>query len=81
MVFGIVASVGGPGINVLLGIVARGGAGNLDLLTWVLFTFPICLAVWMLPPRGLGAHQRAEKSGRRRMDSDGLFMLYPRRPH
>ena len=54
MVFGIVASVGGPGFNVLLRIVTRGGAGNLDLLAWVLFSLPICLAVWMLPPRGLG---------------------------
>ncbi len=53
MVFGIVASVGGPGLNVLLQIVTRGGAGTLDLLAWVLFSLPICLAVWMLPPRGL----------------------------
>ncbi len=53
MVFGIVASVGGPGLNVLLRIVTRGGAGTLDLLAWVLFTLPIALAVWMLPPRGL----------------------------
>ncbi|MCI0407984.1 MAG: hypothetical protein L0191_05365 [Acidobacteria bacterium] len=54
LVFGIVASVGGPGFNVLLRIVTRGGAGTLDLLAWVLFTLPIALAVWMLPPRGLG---------------------------
>lgn len=54
MLFGIVASVGGPGFNVLLRIVTRGGAGNLDLLAWVLFSLPIALAVWMLPPRGLG---------------------------
>ncbi len=53
MVFGIVASVGGPGFNVLLRIVTRGGAGTLDLLAWVLFTLPIALSVWMLPPRGL----------------------------
>ncbi len=53
MLFGIVASVGGPGVNVLLRIVTRGGAGTLDLLAWVLFTLPIALAVWMLPPRGL----------------------------
>jgi hypothetical protein len=53
LVFGIVASVGGPGINVLLRIVTRGGAGTLDLLAWVVFTLPICLAVWILPPRGL----------------------------
>jgi hypothetical protein len=55
MVFGIVTSVGGPGLNVLLRIVTRGSAGNLDLLAWVLFALPICLAVWILPPRGLGA--------------------------
>jgi hypothetical protein len=54
MVFGIVASLGGPGFNVLLLIVTRGGAGIIDLLAWVLFSLPICLAVWMLPPRGLG---------------------------
>ena len=54
MLFGIVASVGGPGFNVLLRIVTRGGTGNLDLLAWVLFSLPIALAVWMLPPRGLG---------------------------
>ncbi|MGH8060093.1 MAG: hypothetical protein ACREOH_23130 [Candidatus Entotheonellia bacterium] len=53
IVFGIVASVGGPGFNVLLRIVTGGGAGTLDLLAWVLFTLPIALAVWMLPPRGL----------------------------
>jgi hypothetical protein len=53
LVFGIVASVGGPGVNVLIRIVTRGGAGPLDLLAWVLFTLPVCLAVWMLPPRGL----------------------------
>ena len=54
MVFGIVTSVGGPGLNVLVGIVTRGGAGTTDLLAWVLFTLPIALAVWILPPRGLG---------------------------
>jgi hypothetical protein len=54
LVFGIVASVGGPGLNVLLRILTRGGAGTLDLLAWVLFTLPIALAVWMLPPRDLG---------------------------
>ncbi len=53
MVFGIIASVGGPGVNVLLRIVTRGGANTLDLLAWIFFTLPICLAVWMLPPRGL----------------------------
>jgi hypothetical protein len=53
MVFGIVASVSGPGLNVLLRIVTRGAADNLDLLAWALFTLPICLAVLMLPPRGL----------------------------
>ena len=53
LVFGIVASVGGPGVNVLIRIVTRGGASPLDLLAWVLFALPVCLAVWMLPPRGL----------------------------
>jgi hypothetical protein len=53
MVFGIVASVGGPGLNVLLRILTQGAAGTLDLLAWVLYTLPIALAVWMLPPRGL----------------------------
>jgi hypothetical protein len=60
MVFGIVASVGGPGLNVLLRIVTRGGADTLDLLAWVLFTLPIALAVWMLPPRGLGTTNTRE---------------------
>jgi len=59
LVFGIVASVGGSGVNVLLRLVTRGGAGTLDLLAWVLFTFPIALAVWMLPPRGLGINEGA----------------------
>ncbi len=54
MVFGIVASVGGPGLNVLVGIVTRGSAGTIDLVAWMLFTLPIALAVWILPPRGLG---------------------------
>jgi hypothetical protein len=54
MVFGIVASVGGPGLNVLFQIVTRGRAGTPDLMTWILFTLPIVLAVWVLPPRGLG---------------------------
>ena len=54
LVFGILASVGGPGLNVLIRIVTRVGASPLDLLAWVLFTLPISLAVWMLPPRGLG---------------------------
>ena len=58
IVFGIVASVGGPGFNVLLRIVTRGGAGNLDLLAWVLFTLPIALAVWMLPLRDLGSRSK-----------------------
>ncbi len=53
MVLGIVASIGGPGLNVLLRILSRGGASTMDLLAWVLFTLPIGLAVWMLPPRGL----------------------------
>ena len=53
MVFGIVASVGGPGLNVLVGIVTRGSAGTIDLVAWMLFTLPIALAVWILPPRGL----------------------------
>ncbi len=53
IVFGIVASVGGPGLNVLLRIVNRGAVSNLDLLAWMLFALPISLAVWMLPPRGL----------------------------
>ena len=57
MVFGIVASVGGPGFNVLVGIVTRGSAGTTDLLAWVVFTLPIALAVWMLPPRGLARKQ------------------------
>jgi hypothetical protein len=59
MVFGIVASICGPGLNVLLRIVNRGGAGNLDLLAWVLFTLPIALAVWMLPPRGLATRSKS----------------------
>ena len=59
MVFGIVASVGGPGFNVLVGIVTRGSAGTTDLLAWVLFTLPVCLAVWMLPPRGLALRGKA----------------------
>jgi hypothetical protein len=54
LVFGIVASVGGPGVNILIRRVTRDGASPLDLLAWVLFAFPVCLAVWMLPPRGLG---------------------------
>lgn len=58
MVFGIFTSVSGPGLNVLLRIVNQGAAGNLDLLVWVLFTLPICLAVWMLPPRGPGARSK-----------------------
>ena len=53
LVFGIVASVGGPGVNVLIRIVTRGGASTLDILAWVIFVLPISLAVWMLPPRGL----------------------------
>jgi len=63
MVFGIVASVGGPGFNVLVGIVTRGSAGTTDLLAWVLFTLPIALAVWMLPPRGL-APRSAPRAGK-----------------
>ena len=59
MVFGIVASVGGPGLNVLIRIVTRVGASPLDLLAWVLFTLPVCLAVWMLPPRGLAPRGKA----------------------
>ncbi len=62
MVFGIVASVGGPGLNVLLRIVTQGAAGTLDLLAWVFFTLPIALAVWMLPPRGL-APRSAPRAG------------------
>ncbi len=54
MVFGIIAAIGGPGVNVLIRIVSRGGAGAADLLAWLIFTFPISLAVWTLPPRGLG---------------------------
>ena len=53
MVFGVVASVGGPGLNVLVVIVTRGSAGTIDLVAWMLFTLPIALAVWILPPRGL----------------------------
>ena len=64
MVFGIVASIGGPGLNVLVGIVTRGSAGTTDLLAWVLFTLPIALAVWMLPPRGL-ARRNAPRAGKR----------------
>lgn len=52
MVFGIVASVGGPGPNALLCCHPR-WAGIIDLLAWVLFSLPIALAVWMLPPCGL----------------------------
>jgi hypothetical protein len=63
MVFGIVASVGGPGLNVLVGIATRGSAGTIDLLAWVLFTLPIALAVWMLPPRGL-APRSAPRAGK-----------------
>jgi hypothetical protein len=63
MVFGIVASVGGPGLNVLVGIVTRGGAGTIDLVAWMLFTLPIALAVWMLPPRGL-APRSAPRAGK-----------------
>lgn len=59
LVFGIVGSVGGPGLNILLRILTRGGAGPLDLLAWVLFTLPIALAVWILPPRGLGRKSEA----------------------
>jgi hypothetical protein len=62
IVFGIVGSIGGPGLNVLLRIVTRGGAGTLDLLVWVLFTLPVCPAVWMLPPRGLA--RRTEEGPR-----------------
>ena len=63
LVFGILASIGGPGLNVLLGIVTRVGPGTLDLLAWVVFALPISLAVWMLPPRGLGVQERAEERG------------------
>ncbi len=62
MVLGIIASIGGPGLNVLLRILSRRGASTMDLLAWVLFTLPIALAVWMLPPRGL-APRSAPKAG------------------
>ena len=64
LVFGIVASVGGPGVNVLIRIITRGGTSPLDLLAWVLFALPVCLAVWMLPPRGL-APRSAPRADRR----------------
>ena len=63
LVFGILASIGGPGLNVLLGIVARVGPGTLDLLAWVLFVLPISLAVWVLPPRGLGVRELGDERG------------------
>jgi hypothetical protein len=59
MVFGIMGSVGGPGLSVLLRILSRGGTSIMDLLAWLLFTLPIALAVWMLPPRGLGRRSGA----------------------
>ena len=51
LVFGLVASVSAPGVNVLFKMLVIGRAAEIDLVVWVLLVLPVCLAVWLLPPR------------------------------
>lgn len=59
LLFGVLASVSAPGLNVLVGIVIARRTDAMDLVVWVLLVLPICLAVWMLPPRDLGPRSSA----------------------
>lgn len=54
LLFGSVASVAAPGVNVLVRVLVVRRVDEIDLLAWTLLVLPVCLAVWLLPPRGLG---------------------------